>query len=219
IQAIDPSVVVSRCFNGDGANPTYDPNNFFCSLFGRNVATSEIEDLLETENNIGGLRTSGVDLQVDYGFDIGAAGSIHLNAVATWMEKFERQELPGDVWVDYAGSIGDDPGEAYADFKAALTTVWSYRDFTTALRARYLPSMILEDTVISGSTDPGVSSLVYLDLSGSWQINDGLSLRLGVENLTNEDPELYSPDVDSGTDPSTYDVIGRRYFLSANFKF
>jgi outer membrane receptor protein involved in Fe transport len=219
IQAIDPSVVVSRCFNGDGANPTYDPNNFFCSLFGRNVATSEIEDLLEVQNNIGGLRTNGVDLQVDYGFDIGAAGSIHLNAVATWMEKFERQELPGDLWVDYAGSIGDDPGEAYADFKAALTTVWSYRDFTTALRARYLPSMILEDTVISGSTDPGVSSLVYLDLSGSWQINDGLSLRLGVENLTNEDPELYSPDVDSGTDPSTYDVIGRRYFLSANFKF
>jgi len=219
IAAIDPSIVVSRCFNDNDANPSYDPNNFFCSLFGRNIATSEIEDLLEIQNNIGGIRTSGVDLQVDYGFDIGAAGTINLNAVATWMEKFEQQELPGDAFIDYAGSIGDDPGDALADFKAALTTVWSFRDFTTSLRARYLPSMILEDTVISGSTDPGVDSIVYVDLSTAWQVNDGLGIRVGIENLTDEDPELYSPDIDSGTDPSTYDVIGRRYFVSATYKF
>ncbi len=219
ISEIDPSTVVSRCFNGAGANPTYDPNNSFCSLFGRSVATSEIEDLLEVQNNIGGIRTSGLDLQVDYGFDIGAAGTIDLNFVATWMDEFSRQELAGDPWVDFAGSIGDDPGDAYADFKAAVTTVWSYRDFATALRAHYLPSMILEDTVISGNTDPGVNSIVYLDLSTAWQATDGITVRLGIENLTDEDPELYSPDVDSGTDPSTYDVIGRRYFLSATYRF
>ena len=44
-------------------------------------------------------------------------------------------------------------------------------------------------------------------------------MRAGVVNLTNEDPELYEEHVDSGTDPSTYDVIGRRYFLNANYKF
>ncbi len=219
IAAIDPSTVVARCFNADNANPTYDPNNFFCSLFGRFAATSEIEDLLEIQNNIGGIRTSGVDLQLDYGFDIGAAGSIDVNAVATWMEKFERQELPGSIWLDFAGSIGDDPGEAYADLKAALTTTWSFRDFKTALRARYLPSMVLEDTIISGSTDPGVDSIVYLDLSTAWQATESLSLRFGIENLTDEAPQLYTPDVDSGTDPSTYDVIGRRYFMSAIYKF
>jgi outer membrane receptor protein involved in Fe transport len=79
--------------------------------------------------------------------------------------------------------------------------------------------MVLEDTIISGSTDPGVNSIVYVDLSTAWQVNDGLGIRLGVENLTDEDPELYSPDIDSGTDPSTYDVIGRRYFVSATYKF
>ena len=87
------------------------------------------------------------------------------------------------------------------------------------LRMRYLPSMELEDSVISGSTDPGVDSIMYIDLSTRWQVTDALSLRLGVENLTNEDPQLFSPDVDSGTDPSTYDVIGRRYFMTATYKF
>ena len=174
---------------------------------------------METQNNIGGIRTKGIDLQIDNTFDLGAAGSLHTNVVATWMDTFERQELPGDPWVDYAGSIGDDPGEAYADFKAAITTVWTYKDFSTALRSRYIPSMKLEDEVITGTPGDGVSSVIYMDLSTSWQVNDALNIRLGVENLTDEDPELYTPDVDSGTDPSTYDVVGRSYFVSANYKF
>jgi iron complex outermembrane recepter protein len=220
IAAIDPLTVVSRCFNGANANPTYDPTNFFCSLFGRFTATNEIEDLLEVQNNIGGIRTSGVDLQVDYGFDIGNLGSINLNLVSTWMDKWERKELAGDPWIDYAGSIGNDPDETYADMKAALTAVWSYKDFSTALRTRYVPSMIHEDSVVAGTNGPTVvDSVIYLDLSTSWQVSDAMSLRLGVENLTDEPPQLYTPDVDSGTDPSTYDVIGRRYFLSASYKF
>ncbi len=219
IDNIDPSTVVARCFNADGANPSYDPNNFYCSLFGRFTATSEIEDLEETQNNIGGIRTSGIDLQIDYGFDIGNFGDIGINFVSTYVNNFERQELPGDIWLDFVGTIGDNVGETLPDYKMSLTTVWNYAAFSTALRLRYLPAMDLEDKVISGSTDPGVGSVVYADLSSRWQVNDALSLRLGIENLTNEDPQLFSPDVDSGTDPSTYDVIGRRYFFSATYKF
>ena len=81
--AIDPSTVVARCFNADGANPNYEVDNFYCNLFDRFVATSEIKDLEETQNNIGGIRTSGVDLQVDWGFDIGSFGDIGLNFVST----------------------------------------------------------------------------------------------------------------------------------------
>jgi outer membrane receptor protein involved in Fe transport len=81
------------------------------------------------------------------------------------------------------------------------------------------------ESVISGSTDPdvcgctGVGSTTYVDLSTRWQPTEALSVRLGIENLMNEDPQLYAPEVDSGTDPSTYDVIGRRYFLNATYKF
>jgi iron complex outermembrane receptor protein len=219
ISAIDPSTVVARCFNADGANPNYEVDNFYCNLFDRFVATSEIKDLEETQNNIGGIRTSGVDLQVDWGFDIGSFGDIGLNFVSTYVNNFERQELPGDIWLDFVGTIGDNVGETLPDWKATLTGVWNIAGFSTMLRMRYLPSMELEDSVISGSTDPGVDSIMYIDLSTRWQVTDALSLRLGVENLTNEDPQLFSPDVDSGTDPSTYDVIGRRYFMTATYKF
>jgi outer membrane receptor protein involved in Fe transport len=82
-----------------------------------------------------------------------------------------------------------------------------------------------ESSVDFDSTDPdvcgctAVDSVTYLDLTASWRPWEQVTLRAGIENLTDEDPQLYTPDVDSGTDPSTYDVIGRRYFLAATYKF
>ncbi|HSN71124.1 MAG TPA: TonB-dependent receptor, partial [Steroidobacteraceae bacterium] len=220
ISFVDPSLVVSNCFNGNGGNPNYDPNNEFCQLFGRFAATSEIADLLEVQNNIGGIRTSGIDFQADWGFDIGGAGDIGLNLVASFVNEFERQELEGEPWLDYAGTIGDDPAETIPDYKLTLTGTWGLGPVTTSLRARYIPSMDHEDTVINpNSTIEGVDSIIYLDLSAMWQVTDEFSVRAGVINLTNEDPELYSPSVDSNTDPSTYDVIGRRYFVNARYRF
>lgn len=45
------------------------------------------------------------------------------------------------------------------------------------------------------------------------------SFTLGVNNVTDEETPVYSPNVQSGTDPSTYDIIGRRAFASVNLRF
>jgi len=65
----------------------------------------------------------------------------------------------------------------------------------------------------------GVPSVTYLDANFSWRLHDSLELRAGVENLTDKQPPLYTAAVQMNTDPSTYDVLGRRYFLRANMKF
>ena len=48
---------------------------------------------------------------------------------------------------------------------------------------------------------------------------EGLRLRAGVTNLTDEDPIIYPSNQQSNTDPSTYDVLGRRYFVAATYSF
>ncbi len=47
----------------------------------------------------------------------------------------------------------------------------------------------------------------------------GLVLRAGVENLTDETPPLLASPVAANTDPSQYDVLGRRFYFSASYKF
>ena len=65
----------------------------------------------------------------------------------------------------------------------------------------------------------GTPAITYLDANVSWKPAELLELRLGVENLTDEAPPLYTAAVQMNTDPSTFDVLGRRYYFHANMKF
>jgi outer membrane receptor protein involved in Fe transport len=47
----------------------------------------------------------------------------------------------------------------------------------------------------------------------------GLRLGFGVENVTDEDPPIFPSYVQANTDPSQYDVFGRRYYASIRYAF
>ena len=46
-----------------------------------------------------------------------------------------------------------------------------------------------------------------------------MTFRVEVNNAFDKQPPSYRPNVQSGTDPSLYDVIGRRGYVSARLKF
>lgn len=48
---------------------------------------------------------------------------------------------------------------------------------------------------------------------------EGLTLRAGVENLTDEDPPIFPSWVAANTEPSQYDVLGRRYYVNLTYRF
>jgi outer membrane receptor protein involved in Fe transport len=59
----------------------------------------------------------------------------------------------------------------------------------------------------------------YHDIAATWDLTGRAQLRIGVNNVADEQPAEYAPNVQSGTDPSTYDVVGRRAFAQINLKF
>ena len=63
-----------------------------------------------------------------------------------------------------------------------------------------------------------MGSAWYWDLFGEWAVGRQLELRGGVINLFDRPPELYNPSVDANTDPSTYDVIGRRFWVGLTLR-
>jgi outer membrane receptor protein involved in Fe transport len=69
-----------------------------------------------------------------------------------------------------------------------------------------------------GETFTGPKSITYFDFAVQAQI-EAFTLRLGVNNAFDKDPPQYTPNVQSGTDPSLYDVIGRRAYVQARLKF
>ena len=97
---------------------------------------------------------------------------------------------------------------------------YGWRDLTVGASWRYVDSMQDTDAV-----DPvfRIPSVDHFDLSASYDFStgflDGLRLGIGVENVTDEDPPIFPSSVQANTDPSQYDVFGRRYYASLRYSF
>ena len=231
IASLSVNSIIGRCFNDLGSNPTFDQNNQFCQLFTRDT-NFRPDGVQTTQLNLAGREQEGIDLQVEWGFPLSAMGGSeragNLNFRLLWSHLLHKadQETSADPFFDYDGTIGQTVGSANPDNKAVLTTTWNSGDFSVRYNLRWIDSMdvVNNNAQFTRSTGlaPSVSSYTYHDLSGRWS-NDKFSVILGIANLTDKDPPIYTTNAQAGiqsnTDPSTYDVLGRRYFLELSTRF
>ncbi|WP_062768539.1 TonB-dependent receptor domain-containing protein [Sphingopyxis terrae] len=223
IAVIPVSVSLNKCFNGDGSNPGYDAANFYCSLIGRDAGTGGITNALQPYLNLGGYRTAGVDVQLDWSVrmaDIGlgdGSGRFGISSVINYLDKFEIQNLPGSPFQDFARTIGS--GTTLPRWRSTTSFTYGTDSINALLRWRHIGAMADASTVTNAaSTTPGVKAYDYFDASLRIDPVDHFSLRLGVNNLFDKTPPVVSG-VPGTTDAGTYDVLGRTFYLSATARF
>jgi outer membrane receptor protein involved in Fe transport len=221
--------IIADCYNYYGNNSTYDASYASCLTIVR--GGGDIFFLTDPTNaaglfpgvNGGQQQASGLDLQINYGFDLdwlGApswAGSIQTQFLLTHLLEWNQQELSTLPVLDFAGTasfFGEGLGTSFPEWKALWNTRWSVSDFDFDLRGQYVSSMENRANIIfPGETSfTGTDSIWYWDAGATWNVTEGASVRLGVNNLFDEQPPEYAPNVQSGTDPSLFDVVGRRVF-------
>jgi outer membrane receptor protein involved in Fe transport len=99
-------------------------------------------------------------------------------------------------------------------WKAVTTGSYVRSNWSAGLRWHYIGAMRSLDTVSNPtSTTPGTSAYHLLDLFGTWKIDDRISLHGGVNNLLNRDPPVVDGAI-GNTEASTYDVLGRAFFIA-----
>ena len=93
------------------------------------------------------------------------------------------------------------------------------KPITLDARIRYIDSMKNRAAVqFPGETSfTGPKSIWYFDFGMETSIQ-AMTFRIGLNNAFNTKPAIYSPNVQSGTDPSLYDVIGLRYYVQVGLK-
>jgi outer membrane receptor protein involved in Fe transport len=218
IGTIGASAQLQGCFNAQGQNPTYDPNNGFCQLYSRDPLTGNVTQARELNGNLATLLTSGIDAQFDWNFvleDVGlpAWGNLNFNVVVGWLENRQRQDVAGGPLIDRTGTIDSVFGNTFPVWKSLSSVNWSNGRFGLGARWRHVGEL----TQFATTTD--LDSVNYFDLNASVDLTDSISLRATVNNLTDEEPIIYSPGVQANTDPSTYDVLGRRYSIGLTARF
>lgn len=232
-----PNQIVAQCYNYYGTNPDLDPdvaNCFNLTRVGGDILWiydyAHTDDGIFAATNGGSQKTSGIDFQVDYGFDweqlgMENLGSMRFNALLTHILEFKQQDpIEGVPELDFVGTVsyfGAGLGTSFPDWKGTFTSIWDVDPFELSVRARYISAMDNRLGVeFPGETEfTGTDSVWYWDVSGAYDVTDNIEFRLGVNNVFDKQAETYAPNVQSGTDPSTYDVIGRRVFTGIRLKF
>lgn len=224
----DPQVFLAACYNLNGGNPTLDPASPACSGLVRSATDFSIAQIQTPQTNQAAVNVSGVDTAISFRTDLAAiSGHEWLGHVETslnlgWLQRYEQQDSPLQRTIDYAGTISEATFgyESLPQWKGLLDFTWVSGPVRIAASGRYIGSMIPRNRRFdpADTTSTGVGSAWYWDLFGQWAVNHQVELRGGVINLFDRPPELYTPSVDANTDPSTYDVIGRRYWIGLTLR-
>ncbi len=208
-------IAKDRCFD-PAYNPNYDPANGFCAFFNRTPATGEIY-ALELDRNVGGVDTSGVDAQLEWSAPVGS-GRLGADALVNYVDTWQATE-PNGAKVEYVGTIGFRAlGSAIARWRALLGLNYDWGGLTMYSRWRYIDAM--HD---ARYPDFRVPSRDYVDAGATYAFDSGwlsgLVATAGIENLMDRQPPIFPSYSQANTEPSQYDVLGRRYFVSLRYHF
>jgi iron complex outermembrane recepter protein len=218
ISAVGTITIIQRCFNADNANPGFDINNEWCQLYDRDQADGRVINLQQLQRNQSSWEVRGADITANWGFGVGP-GDLDFSLLASWLDSFKTQVTNVDPKNEFAGTISQVTGGSAPEWRGTLQTAYSMANWQVIATTRYISSMSHAALVTNpASTATGVDSTWYLDLSGRWDVTENLTLRAGINNVANQQPRLYSPNVQANTDPSLYDVLGRRFFVGFNYR-
>ena len=135
--------------------------------------------------NIGFLAVEGYDVEVNYNFDIGDIGTINIANITGIMDSYEQEEYAGAGVVNCEGIYGGPCSLPTVDFQNRMQLTWATPwNVTASLIWRHLGAIDQEFT-----NDPNdIDSFNYFDVSATWDITDYASVRLGINNLLDEEP-------------------------------
>jgi len=217
---------------------TRDINDKFCQSFSRGPS-GDVDQALITFINVAVVQTSGIDVSINYGWDadsfglFGNGANFDWSFVSTHYIEAGSQASPLVSPIDCAGKFGSLCSEfiylgALPELRINSRLTYSTGPFAASLRWQYIDGMINSEPEIRELTNrpppvmavPEVGSHSYFDLTLESDMSDHWNLRFGITNLFNKEPPfLGSANISANTDPRTYDILGRRFFLrlTANY--
>jgi outer membrane receptor protein involved in Fe transport len=223
ISTIDPNVTIDQCYvNNDAAACGRINRSNIGTLW---TAGGYVE---EFNTNIGGLKTTGVDVNANWDFGIGAAGALGLSFIGTYVSELEIDPGVGAAAIfDCVGFYGNQCTSG----DRTLTPEWRH-SFRVNWKTPYEGLELIgtwrhvgEVEFIGGGAarpDFTLDAQDYFDVAGYWQAKDNVRVRFGVNNVVDEDPPISASVGTTGngnTFPQTYDAYGRYFFAGVQLDF
>jgi iron complex outermembrane recepter protein len=211
IESIGSNLILTDCLSQD----------LFCTDIHRSAIGSlwlgESGYVTDSLANVGQLETRGLDADIEYAFDLGAAGKLHASLIGTYLDLYKVTPISelgstayncagyyGASCSDFSNGAGTPVFRWRDTFRTTWMTPWDGIDVT--LSWRYFSPVKLEQlspnpnlaaapgsTIANGgisNTDAFISSYSYFDLTAAIKLADKVTLRLGCNNLLDKQPPV-----------------------------
>lgn len=203
-----------------------------CSLIHRDPVSGSLYlssngFVTDLPQNIGALRTRGLEANASYSHQLGRIGSLSASLIGTYLDKYSVNNglLPTYDCAGYYGTTCGNPAPRWRH-KARLSLTlpdgvglsaqWRY--FGKVKSDLLNPSPATAGT--TGAFGSHIPSQSYFDLSASFTVGDHYNFRLGANNVFDRQPPLISNGGATGsqcavtfcngnTFPGVYDSLGR----------
>ncbi|MGH8228567.1 MAG: TonB-dependent receptor domain-containing protein [Steroidobacteraceae bacterium] len=231
--------IVNLCYQGEQA---------FCNriTFGTPGDFGTIQTVNNTAVNLGRFETRGVDFETDYRLPLqdlsnSLRGDLSFRLLTSLLYNMTVDNGLGSPPVDYAGQTG--PTAAFGGFNTSprwqsnLFMTYATGPLTATLQVRWIGRGSYEAITAFGgapivpgdssysSTNPNsintnsVASAYYLNLSGSYNIGEHLSVFASIDNLLNKDPPIAPGGNGYPTNPVYFDTYGMTWKAGVRFRF
>jgi outer membrane receptor protein involved in Fe transport len=235
ISTVPAAFTLTSCLNT--GNPT------FCGLINRGTDGSLTQvprdqaAITATNVNIASFATNGIDFAATYSYPLGEFGDLSFDYASTYLLSFDQTQTPGSGAFDCVGFYDDSCGDPTFDYRHNTVITWQspydvnlnliWRAFSGVDRIDEIDTetgrvTAVSDDVIAAELD----AVHYFDIAATWQVNDTLTLRTGVNNVLDNDPPVVptfgpSPtaNVEANTVAGVYTAEGRFIFFGANLRF
>jgi outer membrane receptor protein involved in Fe transport len=202
-------------------------NTALCSLINRgNAGTLWLGTsgyVTSTSTNLGEVNFSGVDVAATYGMALGG-GDLSLKLMGSKSLEKETLVLPGveTTRYDCNGIANDDQCTGpNMDWRHTLTANYSKDDWTVGAAWRYFGKVDYKGTADTLAAAGALDAVNYIDLNGSYTLNENVSFSAGARNLLDKE----TPMVGGGLNPDNansygnYDVLGRYIYADVTISF
>ena len=163
--------------------------------------------------NLGKLKTSGIDLSAAWRSSPSAAGVFGVNFEGTYILEYKYQREKGGDFINAKGKYSDNA--PVFKWQHYLTANWALGPWSAVVAQRYKTGYKDQDPAFK------VKDYWIHDLSASYAATKDLLLTVGVNNVFDKDPPLSGQNTtfQRGYDPRFTDPIGRSFLLRASYKF
>jgi iron complex outermembrane recepter protein len=217
ITEVDPNYAINQCIENGG----------FCDLavrYAANTATpGQMIEFLQPTLNLGTLKTDGVDLGLKYSLNTSDFGTFKFALDVTHVMNYDT--VVSGSTAQFAGTYSNQYGND-SKWRGLMRVQWAFKGVEVLASEQFIDKIVVPGGFANSpglaDTNIYVPSIWYTNLSlGYTYAPTNTHIQAGVDNALNRQaPLLYQNNVqNANTDVSTYDTVGRRWFVSFTQKF